>query len=397
MGLPHSYSLDNEDAVVYYDDEFYTWEEAVNNNIILDFVYGWDSADQKYISSDTFDPGYGYWMYAYDDCILLNPYPLGQSQISLDNPPEFSSSEEFGWDVKLDFTEDSGESDYAYFGEKSDALDGLDSYDAPKSPPKMEPYIRAWFDSGLTEPYEMLWNDYRYYPDVYKVWNLSVQWVPSDYISPTTVTITWNAIEVGESEYDSVVLYDVGSGTIVADMLIDTDHTFPCPALILQQFQIICNKTVNYGQGCTQGTQITMGSDAPGGITKNIEDIEVGEHILSYDPINRIIAPAEVIRVYEFIEHLPEYYLIFNDNLEVTPKHTLYINGIEWMEADDAQIGYFMLGNIPGTLGTYPVPIFSKVEEPLGPTIMIYDLEIQPLVGEARGYWANGILVGGYD
>jgi len=146
--------------------------------------------------------------------------------------------------------------------------------------------------------------------------------------------------------------------------------------------------------GCPEGTQITMTSGI-GPITKSIEDIEVGEFILSYNPILQVTTAAEVIEICIYTEGLPDYNLIFNDNLEVIPSHTLYINGIGWMEAENAQIGYYMLGNIPDTPDIYPVIISSKEPtELVGP---IYDLVIQPLAGEAIGYWADGILVGGYD
>lgn len=82
---------------------------------------------------------------------------------------------------------------------------------------------------------------------------------------------------------------------------------------------------------------------------------------------------AEVIGVHVYTG-LSEY-LIFNGNLEVTPRHTLYING--WMEAENAQIGYYILGNIPDTSEINPVIVSSK--EPTGPVGPIYDLVIQPL------------------
>jgi len=143
--------------------------------------------------------------------------------------------------------------------------------------------------------------------------------------------------------------------------------------------------------GCPAGTQITMTSGFH--ITKPIEDIIVGDHIVSYNPILQVTTAAEVIEVCIYTESLPDYNLIFNANLEVTPSHTLYINGIGWMEAENAQMGYYMLGNIPDTPDIYPVIISSK--EPTGPAALIYDLVIQPLAGEACGYWADGILVGG--
>lgn len=153
--------------------------------------------------------------------------------------------------------------------------------------------------------------------------------------------------------------------------------------------------TTRIFDGVNVGTQITMASGFPS--TKPIEDIEVGEFILSYNPISQMTTAAEVIEVYEFTEGLPEHNLIFNNNLEVIPNNNIYINGIGWMEADDAQIGYYMLRNTPGIPDLYPVIISSKEPStrPVGP---IYDLEIIPLAaGEACGYFADGILVGGYD
>ena len=141
--------------------------------------------------------------------------------------------------------------------------------------------------------------------------------------------------------------------------------------------------------GCHAGTQITMTSAFP--ITKSIEDIIVGDHISSYNPITQMTTAAEVIDVHVYGD-LPEY-LIFNNNLEITPNHKLYINGIGWMKAENTQIGYYMLGNIPDTSDIYTVAIFSK--EPSTGPILIYDLEIIPLASEATGYWADGILVGG--
>jgi len=150
-----------------------------------------------------------------------------------------------------------------------------------------------------------------------------------------------------------------------------------------------------FNQGCPAGTQITMDPAGPAE-TKSIEDIMVGDIVASYDPINHILTSAEVIHVYEFTEAPPEERFIFNGNLEVTTKHTLYINQTEWMEANDTRLGYYMLQNIPGSPITIPVSIISK-EPSTGPAGPIYDLAIQPIHGEAIGYWANGILVGGFE
>ncbi|UCD13123.1 MAG: hypothetical protein JSW60_06065 [Thermoplasmatales archaeon] len=150
-----------------------------------------------------------------------------------------------------------------------------------------------------------------------------------------------------------------------------------------------------YNHGCPAGTQITMAMGSLE-LTKSIEDIIVGDYIQSYDPVRQILVPAEVIETYEFSEGPPENRFIFNGNLEVTTKHTMYINQTEWKEASDTVLFDLMLENQPGSPTTTAVPITSK-EPSTGPAGPIYDLAIQPPEGNASGYFANGILVGGYD
>ena len=156
----------------------------------------------------------------------------------LDEPPQPLDDV---WDVTLEFNEPDGAYDNAYFGEKTDASDGPDSYDVPKSPAGIPPYIRAWYSTGFSSPYQDLWYEYKFYPDTSKYWNLTVQWVPSDYSSPTTITITWDNSLVGDSEYTSFVLYDVAGGVNVANMLVDSSYVFTASALTLKQFKILAN------------------------------------------------------------------------------------------------------------------------------------------------------------
>ncbi|UCF12695.1 MAG: tandem-95 repeat protein [Thermoplasmatales archaeon] len=146
------------------------------------------------------------------------------------------------WEVPLDFSEPGGAYDNVFFGEKTDALDGLDSYDVPKSPPGVNPYIRAWFATNFSNPFNELFAEYKQYPDTNKIWNLTIQWVPSDYVSPTTITISWNPADFAASLYSSVILYNVNIGVNVANMLVDTNYAFTSPALALQNFEIICSQ-----------------------------------------------------------------------------------------------------------------------------------------------------------
>ena len=72
MGLPYNLSLAKEDLIIHYSGADYNWTEATTgpDPIILGFIYDWSRNTQQYILSDTFDPGYGYWMYAYYNCTL---------------------------------------------------------------------------------------------------------------------------------------------------------------------------------------------------------------------------------------------------------------------------------------------------------------------------------------
>ena len=160
--------------------------------------------------------------------------------ISIDMPM-IASAEGIEWSVTVDITETNGNTDYAIFGEATDANDGppVDNYDEPKPPVPIDPYIRTWFNDSLSSPYDFMFEDYRSYPDTYKVWNLSVKWVPSDYETPTDVTISWDNNEVNNSEYASVIIYDI-ENDIEVDMKSNSYYDFYCPAMITKNFNIIC-------------------------------------------------------------------------------------------------------------------------------------------------------------
>jgi hypothetical protein len=145
------------------------------------------------------------------------------------------------WDVTVNFNEPGGAYEYTVFGEAPDANDGppADAYDVLKPPAPMPPYIRAWLNDNLPFPYNKLWKDYRHYPGINKIWNLSVQWTPSDDVSPTTVTMVWDPTEINSTEYISIMLCTTG-GTPLKNMLLESSYSFSCPANIPQGFKIIC-------------------------------------------------------------------------------------------------------------------------------------------------------------
>ncbi len=154
-----------------------------------------------------------------------------------------ASENNLEWSVTLNFDEPGGANNNVFFGEALYASDAQDSYDVPIPPPGIAPYIRPWFDAGLNEPYNSLFYDIKKYPDDSKIWDLYVQWVPSDYVSSNNITISWDVQKIIASEYESVVLYDYNNDIIIANMLIVSNYTYYTSAMVQYHFQIICNTT----------------------------------------------------------------------------------------------------------------------------------------------------------
>jgi uncharacterized protein YfaS (alpha-2-macroglobulin family) len=87
------------------------------------------------------------------------------------------------------------------------------------------------------------------------------------------------------------------------------------------------------GGGCfLEGTQVLMS----GGKTKNIEDIKIGEYVLTRkSEDSQDLVKAKVTDIHSNEE---PGYLVINRVLKVTPNHILYVNG-EWKEAGNMQPG----------------------------------------------------------
>jgi len=131
------------------------------------------------------------------------------------------------WSVVLNFKKqgDTHTWDTATFGEKIYASDGQDAYDIPKPGIPPHPYIYAWFDAGLSAPYNKLWEDYRFFPHETEVWDLYVRAntnLPS--LGTTDVVISWNTAAINTSEYTHVDLYDA-SDVHLADMTTKNSYT----------------------------------------------------------------------------------------------------------------------------------------------------------------------------
>ncbi len=161
-----------------------------------------------------------------------------RSFIPLDSFP--TTPKDITWSVRINLSKPAGKTDFVYFGEAPDAIDGppADAYDTIKTSPSETSYIQAWLNDTLPAPYDKLERDYRHYPDSSKVWNLSVLWVPQSGSPPATITMTWNTLHVNSSEYDEVVVRN-DTGGLVVNMRTSSSYIFICPANIPQHFTII--------------------------------------------------------------------------------------------------------------------------------------------------------------
>ena len=70
IGIPYDQNVSKDDIIINNSSGVFNWSEAVNEGIINDFVFGWDRGSQNYAIIDMFIPGYSYWLYAYQPCIL---------------------------------------------------------------------------------------------------------------------------------------------------------------------------------------------------------------------------------------------------------------------------------------------------------------------------------------
>ena len=68
ISFPINQIIDKYTLTVKCNNISYSWNNAVTEEIIIDFIYGWDN---MYCLSDCFEPGKGYWVYAYQECSLL--------------------------------------------------------------------------------------------------------------------------------------------------------------------------------------------------------------------------------------------------------------------------------------------------------------------------------------
>jgi len=73
VSLPFNQSMFKNNLIINYLGVDYNWEDAVGMGCISDFIFGWNRAGQAYEFADPVMPGYGYWVYSYENCVLEAP------------------------------------------------------------------------------------------------------------------------------------------------------------------------------------------------------------------------------------------------------------------------------------------------------------------------------------
>ncbi len=156
------------------------------------------------------------------------------------------------WKTTLTIKEIEGSQDTIIFGEATNALDATspDSYDLPKPPPPIPPSVSAYFTSDFDPPYNSLLQDFRPNTKTHQTWNLSIQWIPQDLNSSSTITISWELENFTQSNYDTIELYNKNEDTLLANMQTEGSYTTTAEANIPQQFIIKCTQN-NTNQNST--------------------------------------------------------------------------------------------------------------------------------------------------
>lgn len=141
-----------------------------------------------------------------------------------------------------------------------------------------------------------------------------------------------------EFDYNHIVALGLGTSRViqygVMKVALDFDTQIP-PETVILDGPYSQSPTGTVPTCFLAGTKIVMADES----YKNIEDIEVGDLVKSYDEENNKIVDKKVTQVFHHEpEEMSNYYLIINNQLRVTPNHEFYIDG-RWIYADELSIG----------------------------------------------------------
>jgi hypothetical protein len=140
-----------------------------------------------------------------------------------------------------------------------------------------------------------------------------------------------------------------------------------------------CRTSITTTTCVLAGTKIDMAD----GSKRSIEDIEVGDMVLSYNEQTGQNEPGNISKIFHHkIEEMnDDYYMIINNSLKITPNHKVMING-SWNMVGNLKLGDKLQLNDGNTLIVLSI---QKVEQKV-PT---YNLKVETL----HNYYANNILI----
>ncbi len=166
---------------------------------------------------------------------------------------------------------------------------------------------------------------------------------------------------------------DVGiSGCVAQEEVCDNGIDDDCDGLVDNDDTDECGG--GGGGPCfLPGTTITLDTNEK----LPIEQVKVGQRILSYNPATDEMEEAVVTNTFS---HAAKEYLVINEYLEVTSNHPMYING-EWLEIGSAKVGDVILNE------NQQLELIQSIEQRVYDGT-VYNLSVTP----NQNYFANGLL-----
>ncbi len=125
-----------------------------------------------------------------------------------------------------------------------------------------------------------------------------------------------------------------------------------------------------------KGTEVAMAD----GSKKAIDQIKVGDSVLSYDTAHNKFVVSKVADVYSYKGEKDPYYYIINDKIRATGEHPFFVNG-KWIKADNLRVGMKLFDGI----SEIPITSIKRVNK----EERVYDL----IVGKHHNFFADGVLV----
>jgi len=162
-----------------------------------------------------------------------------------------------------------------------------------------------------------------------------------------------------------------------------------CPYIFKNEIQIDDNISTVWKEtaisGFLPGAQIQLES----GGTVNIENVQVGDVVASYDVRQDQIVPARVTNIYCYdAGEVTGEFIVINGDFQVTANHVLYINNC-WVRARDIKVGDESLSYSGGN----PQMITINEVETEYHRASCYALELDSGLGVLASYFVDGTLV----